>query len=155
MRGRGYKILHIDHPMTGHDLQMTKWKQYWKRATRAGHAYAQISERFRGSNDPAWQKERNANLLRGIFWTLSPLAALLACLPFGVLPLLGWFLLLALLSIRSAWQARWKSTEVLTLLLYGFHSQLQQIPICFGQLQYEMDKKRGKSRKLIEYKEIQ
>ena len=34
MRARGYRILHIDHPMTGHDLQMTRLSQYWKRATR-------------------------------------------------------------------------------------------------------------------------
>lgn len=154
MRGRGYKILHIDHPMTGHDLQMTKWKQYWKRATRAGHAYAQISERFRNSNDPAWQKERNANLIRGTFWALSPLGALFFCLRLGSYPLVGWAMLLFLLSARSAWKSRWKSKNLLTLLLYGFHSHLQQIPICIGQLQYAKDKSQGKTRKLIEYKDI-
>jgi cellulose synthase/poly-beta-1,6-N-acetylglucosamine synthase-like glycosyltransferase len=38
IRARGHGILHIDCPMTGHDLQITRWSQYWKRATRAGQA---------------------------------------------------------------------------------------------------------------------
>jgi glycosyltransferase involved in cell wall biosynthesis len=153
MRAKDYKILHIDQPMTGHDLQMTRWNQYWKRATRAGHAYAEISERFRHSADPAWKKERDANFLRGGFWVASLLLALVACFWLGFFPLSGWFALLTLLSARSAWKARWKSKNIVTLLLYGFHSQLQQLPISVGQLQYEWNKRQGKSRGLIEYKQ--
>ena len=52
IRTRGYTILHVDHPMTGHDLAMTRFKQYWKRAFRAGHAYAEVAERFRGTDMP-------------------------------------------------------------------------------------------------------
>ena len=42
LRGSGYQILHIDAPMTGHDLAITRFSQYWKRAVRAGYAYAQL-----------------------------------------------------------------------------------------------------------------
>src|SRR5580704_15151294 len=34
IRALGHKILHIDRVMTGHDLQITRWSQYWKRAAR-------------------------------------------------------------------------------------------------------------------------
>jgi glycosyltransferase involved in cell wall biosynthesis len=153
MRAKGHSILHIDSPMTGHDLQMTRWRQYWKRATRAGHAYAEVSGRFRNSDDPAWKKERDANFLRSSFWVASLLMVLVASFWFSFFPLLAWLVLLALLTARSAWRARWKSRDLLTLLLYGLHSQLQHFPICVGQLQYELDRKRGKTRKLIEYKE--
>jgi hypothetical protein len=61
--------------------------------------------------------------------------------------------LLLLLSLRSAWMARWKRSTPETLLLYGIHSHLQQIPIFMGQLQYELSKMRRKTQKLIEYKE--
>ena len=43
LRAHGYRIEHIDVPMTGHDLNMTRFRQYWLRAVRAGHAYAEIS----------------------------------------------------------------------------------------------------------------
>jgi hypothetical protein len=153
MRGRGYRILHIDHPMTGHDLKITHLSQYWRRATRAGHAYAEVSERYRNSNDPSWTSERKANLIRGSFWPASLVVALLAGLRFGFLALVLWFALLLLLSVRSAWKASWKKADPWTLFLYGIHSHLQQVPILVGQLQYQIDKRQGRTRKLIEYKE--
>jgi glycosyltransferase involved in cell wall biosynthesis len=152
MRARGYRILHIDQPMTGHDLQIERWSQYWKRATRAGHAYAEVSERFRGCDDPFWSSERKRNLIRGVWWMGSFGAAIAATFRFGVLPIALWIALLLLLSLRSAWKARWKTENKLTLLLYGIHSQLQQFPICVGQLKYELDKRRNKRSRLIEYK---
>ena len=153
MRAHGYTILHIDHPMTGHDLQITHWSQYWKRATRAGHAYAEVSERYRGSNDPSWASERRGNLIRGSFWPISFAIAILTCIRFGSLPFALWLALLLLLSVRSAWKARWKGGSPWTLFLYGIHSHLQQVPILLGQLQYEVNKRQGRTRKLIEYKE--
>ena len=41
IRGKGYTVHRLDHEMTLHDASMTKFSQYWKRAKRAGHAYAQ------------------------------------------------------------------------------------------------------------------
>jgi glycosyltransferase involved in cell wall biosynthesis len=152
IRGRGLKILHIDEPMTGHDLAITSWKQYWKRAMRAGHAYAQVSERFRNSNDSFWTAERIANVARGSFWIITFAAAALAGFRLGLMPFAWWLTLLLILSLRSAWRARWKTDNPLTLLLYGIHSQLQQIPILLGQLRYAFDKNRSNTARLIEYK---
>jgi glycosyltransferase involved in cell wall biosynthesis len=151
LRACGYKVLHIDHPMTGHDLHITRWSQYWKRATRAGHAYAEVSERYRGSDDPSWASERRGNLIRGIFWPISFVVAILACTRFGSLPFALWSAFLLLLSVRSAWKARWKGAGAWTLFLFGIHSHLQQVPILLGQLQYEVNKRQGRTPKLIEY----
>ena len=154
MRARGYRILHIDHPMTGHDLQMTRWSQYWKRAIRSGHAFAEISQRFRDSDDPSWDRDRKRNLMHAGFWMGSlAIAVTASLLRLTILPLVLWVAVLVALSLRSAWKARWKSDNVITLSLYGFHSHLQQFPICIGQLQYAFDRKRGNRRALIEYKE--
>src|SRR5512132_2622425 len=46
IRDAGYVILHVDRPMTGHDLAITRWSQYWRRVVRAGYAYAEVAERF-------------------------------------------------------------------------------------------------------------
>jgi cellulose synthase/poly-beta-1,6-N-acetylglucosamine synthase-like glycosyltransferase len=154
MRASGYRILHVDRPMTGHDLQMTRWSQYWKRATRAGHAFAEVSSRFRDTDDPFWDAERKRNLLRGGFWMVSFVVAILASvLRISFWPVVTWCALVLVLSLRSAWKSRWKSRGLMTLLLYGIHSHLQQVPICMGQLRYELDQKRGNRRMLIEYKD--
>jgi GT2 family glycosyltransferase len=151
MRARGYTILHIDHPMTGHDLQITRWSQYWKRATRAGHAYAEISRRYRDSDDPSWAFECSANWIRGSFWPCSLVVAILAGFRLGFLPFGLWLALLLLLSARSAWKAHWKEANPWILFLYGIHSQLQHAPILVGQLQYGLRKRQGRTPKLIEY----
>ncbi len=52
LRARGYRIVHIDAPMTRHDLNMTRFSQYWRRAMRAGYAYAEVSNRFRRECGP-------------------------------------------------------------------------------------------------------
>jgi glycosyltransferase involved in cell wall biosynthesis len=153
IRARGHGILHIDFPMTGHDLQITHWSQYWKRATRAGHAYAEVSERFRSSKDPFWASDRKRNLMRGSFWLISLAVVLAGSVFFGVLPVALWLVLLLLVSVRSAWKARWKRASPGVLLLYGFHSHVQQVPIFVGQLQYELSKRQNRKPKLIEYKE--
>lgn len=152
IRAKGYFILHIDQPMTGHDLQISRFGQYWRRATRAGHAYAEVSERFRGSEDPLWASDRRRNIVRGSFWILSFAVATAMTVWFGFVPAALWFALLMLLSLRSAWKARWKRASSLVLLIYGIHSHLQQVPILAGQLQYTVSQRRGRAQKLIEYK---
>ena len=151
-RACGFTILHIDEPMTLHDLDIRHWSQYLKRAIRAGYAYAEISGRFRDSDEAFWSSEQRANLLRFSSWVISFAAAGIESVRFGVIPFALWFTLLLLLSLRSAWRARWKSDDLVTLLLFGIHSQLQHIPICIGQLKYALDKAGWSRSGLIEYK---
>jgi glycosyltransferase involved in cell wall biosynthesis len=152
LRAKGHFILHIDHPMTLHDLHITRWSQYWKHARRAGYAYAEISDRFQSSADPLWRAAARRSLALGCFWSLSLAAAFVASLCFSYIFFIIWACFFALLSARSAWKARWKERSLATLLLYGMHSHVQQLPISIGQMQYFFDKRGGKRRDLIEYK---
>ncbi|QJD30385.1 glycosyltransferase [Methylococcus geothermalis] len=153
IRARGFSILHVDRPMTGHDLAMKTWASYWKRAFRAGYAYSEVSERLRGTEFPLWVEDARRNLLRGGFLSLlftvgaSASAVAKSMLHLGLV--MAIFLALAL---RSAWKARWKGGGTWTLLLYGIHSHLQQIPILAGQISCRLDRWRKRSRFLIEYK---
>jgi cellulose synthase/poly-beta-1,6-N-acetylglucosamine synthase-like glycosyltransferase len=153
LRARGYRIVHIDSPMTGHDLNMTHFSQYWRRAVRAGHAYAEVAFRYRGTTDPMWSQESRRNLGTGVFWITWLLIALLfaALRSLWVVP---WFALLPVLSARSAWKARSKARGQTTLLLlYGLHSQLQQVPILIGQLRCFQSRRLRERPKQIEYKQ--
>jgi glycosyltransferase involved in cell wall biosynthesis len=152
LRARGYRIVHIDAPMTRHDLNMTRFSQYWRRAMRAGYAYCEVSSRFHGSGDPMWLQESRGNVRRGSFW-IAWLVAGLVLLVLRSVWILPWFALLIALPVRSAWKARSRAPGQKTLLLlYGFHSQLQQIPILVGQLRYFLNRHSGKQGTRIEYK---
>jgi glycosyltransferase involved in cell wall biosynthesis len=149
----GFTILHIDQPMTGHDLAITCWQQYWKRATRAGYAFAEVSDRLRASGQSFWVEEAKANrnralVLLGFFFAAVAGAIVLA----SFLPLFAILLIFIALAIRSSWKARWKSNDVVALALYGVHSHLQQVPIYFGQLQYKWNRHKGRRAMLFEYK---
>jgi glycosyltransferase involved in cell wall biosynthesis len=149
----GQRILHLDQPMTGHDLAMTRFGQYWRRATRAGHAFAEVSERFRHTPDPFWLADSRRNLVRaGILLSVFIAAVLVSLLGKTLLPLAILCLLMLALVLRTAWKARWKSADALTLVLYGLHSHAQQIPILFGQMQYRLNRRAGRRAGLVEYK---
>jgi glycosyltransferase involved in cell wall biosynthesis len=153
MRAEGFAILHIDRPMTGHDLAMTRWTQYWKRAARAGHAYAEVSERLRNGPFPLWRAESRGNMRRaGVLLGALVAGSAAAVLSQSVWPLVALVAFYAALVVRTAWKARWKSGDRFTLLLYGLHSQFQHIPIFLGQTGYWWNRWRGRQKGLIEYK---
>ena len=150
----GFKILHIDQPMTGHDLAITHWRQYWKRSTRAGHAYAEVSQRLDASGQTFWADEVRRNRNRALTLIALCLLGLLGSILLRSLwPALAVLLFFTAISLRSALKARWKSSDPLTLFLYGIHSHLQQIPIYYGQLQYRWNRRKGKRVRLLEYKQ--
>lgn len=157
LRARSHRILHIDAPMTLHDLDLRRFSQYWRHAVRAGYAYAEMSHRFGGSSDPMWLRESRRNVLAGTFWMAWLAAALGTILLASLWAVPGialWIAATVALSARSGWKARSKAPgQPALLLLYGVHSHLQQIPILFGQFKYFRDRHFGKQRKLIEYKE--
>jgi cellulose synthase/poly-beta-1,6-N-acetylglucosamine synthase-like glycosyltransferase len=155
MREKGYVIQQVDRPMTGHDLAIHRWGQYWRRATRTGHAYAEVSERYRNTPLPLWARESRQNVIRGLgLLLLGPTGLMAAILwPSGAfaLAVVGIY---GVLVLRSAYKFRWKGADLVTMLLYGVHSHLQQIPILFGQLTYWKKRLAGDRQSLIEYKEV-
>jgi glycosyltransferase involved in cell wall biosynthesis len=153
IRTTGKVILHIDQPMTRHDLAMTRFHAYWKRALRAGHAYAEVSQRMKTTAFPLWVRECQRNAIHATVLILLLLGAIaLSIINSSIIPCLGLVLAYTFLILRSAYKARWKGAEPLTLLLYGLHSHFQQIPIACGQLSYWYHRFRNQQQKLIEYK---
>jgi cellulose synthase/poly-beta-1,6-N-acetylglucosamine synthase-like glycosyltransferase len=150
--GLGFRIVHVDRPMTGHDLAITKFSQYWKRATRAGHAFAEVSGRFRDTENPFWLEDSRRNRNRALVLMAFPLVGAI-CWAMGwswlVWELAG---LILMLILRTAWKAGWKSRDWVAVLMYGVHSHFQQIPIFVGQMQFWLNRGRGKRAGLVEYK---
>lgn len=154
IRALGFKAWRLDIPMTSHDLAMTRWAQYWRRATRTGHAYAEVSARYRDTELPLWAGTARRNQVHACILIGSLAGALLLTLLLASpWPVIGWLLLLLTVVARTAWRQRWRGADGWTLFLYGIHSHLQQIPIFVGQLGYLRASRSGTRRGLIEYKQ--
>jgi hypothetical protein len=154
IRSLGYMILHVDRPMTDHDLAIKSWSKYWRRSFRTGYAYAEVSTILREQGISFWQDEVRRNLTRGIALLVLLVTGVVGSIVlYSVVPLLASAAIAAGLVVRTALKSRWKCPHLSTCLLYGIHAHLQQIPILFGQVSYRRDRRAGRHRKLIEYKE--
>jgi cellulose synthase/poly-beta-1,6-N-acetylglucosamine synthase-like glycosyltransferase len=154
MRGRGYLIIHVNRPMTGHDLAIKSVKQYWRRAVRSGYAYAEIAHRYRHTSLPFWRRESRLNLFHSAFLLAVVIAGIASALVTHSSALLAFpGLIVAALAIRTAVRFQWKSDNWPTLLWYGLHSHTQHIPISIGQMQFWRDQWSGRTSALIEYKD--
>ncbi len=147
-------ILHVDRAMTMHDLAMMEFGQYWRRATRAGHAFAEVSERFRGSEEPFWSEDVARNRHRAVAQVVVfGMAIVVSGWMRTWWPVVGLGLGFGVLVGRTAWRARWKAPGKWgTLVLYGVHSWVQQVPIFVGQMRYRWNRRRGVRAGLVEYK---
>lgn len=151
MRAKGYKVLRLDVPMTGHDLRMGSFSQYWRRCFRTGYAYAEIVQRQSFKKGALWVREAIHNVLKvGILFVL--LLGSLIVLPWSCWPLWGVIGLTVILILGSAWRARHKADSVFGCLLYGLHAHFQHIPMFAGQCAFWIDHWRGTPRQIIEYK---
>ena len=149
----GHTILHVDRPMTLHDLAITRFSQYWRRNTRAGHAYAEVSAQLAARGESFWIEESRRNRNRALTLTgLLLLAVLTAAVFRTTLPLAAVVLFYLAIALRTAWKFRWKSSSKLTLFLYGIHSHLAQVPIYLGQLEFHRNRSKGQRAALVEYK---
>jgi cellulose synthase/poly-beta-1,6-N-acetylglucosamine synthase-like glycosyltransferase len=153
IRSLGFLVLHVDLPMTGHDLAISSISQYWRRAVRSGYAYAEISHRSKKTKSTFWRYESRHNIAHGLLLlTLSPGAAISAILCHSLIPILVATAIVASLATRTCVRTKTRSSSLLIRILYGIHSQLIHLPIFLGQLQFWRNYLTGRESTLIEYK---
>jgi glycosyltransferase involved in cell wall biosynthesis len=148
LRQQGWKILRIDVDMTWHDAQMFSLTQWWQRALRAGHAYAEGSWLHGRTLERYWIKESLSIWLWGL---IAPLLLLVM-----LIPTKGWSLLLVavypLTIVRVAVNLWQRGFPLQDALFYGIHCVLSKFPQVQGQIRFHSSRLRGKSNGLIEYK---
>jgi cellulose synthase/poly-beta-1,6-N-acetylglucosamine synthase-like glycosyltransferase len=153
VRDLGYKIVHLDRRMVGHDLAIYQFSQYWRRSVRTGYAYAEISQRFRDSATPVWSRQARRNRLQGtLMFAILVGSPILSICIWSIVPIVGAITIIGALAIRTAIRSRWKVAALDTRLLYGLHSHLGQIPILIGQLKYLCNRLNARTAGIIEYK---
>jgi len=134
IREQGRQIVRIDAPMTTHDINMSTFRQYLKRAYRSGYAYAEIGLRFIKNKEKLWLRE----LIRISYKALVPVALVLVGFMIGKVwlgILLGLLILgrpfFRLDRLKQNFRQPWKYT-----LLYAGHTALVVYPQFGGVLRY-------------------
>ncbi|SEK91829.1 Glycosyltransferase, GT2 family [Roseovarius nanhaiticus] len=139
LRIAGWAIWRLDAEMTLHDAQILHLGQWWRRARRAGHAYAEGAARFGRLPHRHWVRETRRALIWGAVLPLViviggalwwPLALLALAYPAQVMRL----------GLRSG---NWP---------WAVFSVLGKFPEAGGALRYWLARLRGRRGGLIEYK---
>lgn len=140
-----WKLLRIPHDMTVHDANMLHFSEWWKRAERSGHGFAQVSDLHPGYFAP----ERKRVLIYGL---ILPLLALLGLL-FSAKLLLIVLLVFGVSYARTLMGLKREGVKEPRLLaqLAGLLS-LSKMPNLLGMIRYYWRKRMGRDMRLIEYK---
>ncbi len=144
LRQSGWKIWRLDAEMTLHDAAMTRFGQFWKRARRAGHAYAEGAY----MHGAAPERHYVPQLKRAVIWGIAiPLAIVVFALIAGPAGLV----LFAIYPVQIARLARkggnrasaWQEAALLTAAKFAEG---------LGVLEFHLRRLTGKRAGLIEYK---
>ena len=156
IRLQGWIIRKLDVTMTGHDLAMTRFSQYWRRSYRTGYGFAAVFLRHAKNLADFWRKEFMRILIRG-GGTLSLILLGLLGLPYTpYAALLGLPALLLLCTPRLFRVTALMAQKQLTLpqaRLYAWHCSFIVVPQFFGIVRFLLGKAthrplRNRSRKL-------
>ncbi len=168
LRKAGWTVWRVDAEMTRHDLAMTRFRQWWRRQYRSGYNGLDILTRFPGEDRLFSQELRRARVW-GVGWPLAVVAAEIVGELIGLFvvgtgsgagpligPLMATLVLLALplQMARLAWMIRKRVDGPRTALAYGVLTMVGKWANLAGQVGYLLDRRRGRSARLIEYKRV-
>lgn len=145
LRAAGWRIWRLDEEMALHDVAMTRFSQWWKRAVRGGYALAQGAYLHGVGPERHCVRETLSIWLWGL---VLPCGIVVAALGFGNA---AWYLLaiyplqVVRLALRSGGKPRAAWARAAFLVLGKFAE-------AFGQLKFMYYRMIGSKTRLIEYK---
>ncbi len=149
LRRQGWKIERINAEMTLHDAAMTRFTQWWRRAVRAGHGFAQG---FAMHGEPP-EKHFAKPLRSCLIWGGAfPLVAISLAWVTGGISLVMLFTGYALLLIKTARSMRSRGLTTPLSMLYAANCVLSKFPGLIGIAKYHWRRLLGSGTRIIEYK---
>ena len=148
LRQKEWKILRIDAEMTLHDAQMTRFSQWWKRALRAGHAYAEGAWLHGRSSEGHWRRESWSIWFWGFYLPLLALGLIWPTHGFSLLLLVGY----PVLASRIFLKQRRQNICTEHAALYALSCVLGKFAQVGGTLGFLRTHWLGTKSTLIEYK---
>lgn len=149
VRRLGYKLLMLEAPMARHDAALMSFGQWWQRARRAGHAYAQVAALHGASEERYFAPERR----RIYVWALALPAAALALAPLtDGLSMVMLFAAYAAQLVHIARGCRRRGWPADSAFLYACFAVVSRFPGLQGMLQYHWRRYAGRAPAIIEHK---
>ncbi len=148
LRQHGGVLKRIDRTSTLHDADMREFRQWWQRAVRCGHAYAQLNELYGAPPERKFEQEVRRTLVWG---ALVPGVALGLSMP----TLGASWLAAAVYPLRAARvtaKSRGRGMSLPDAVAWGVSCSIAPFPEMLGVAKYHLDRLRGKRATLIEYK---
>lgn len=145
LRARGWTIRRLDAAMTTHDAAMTQFSQWWRRAVRAGFAFAEGADLHGDTPERHWVRETRRALLWGVAFPTFCLLATVLAWPWGA----AVWLIYPLQVLRLALRPDRPPGERALLAL--FHT-LARFPEAQGVVTFRLRQWLGQRPQLIEYK---
>jgi GT2 family glycosyltransferase len=155
LRQRGWKIARVDAEMTLHDADMMRFRQFWRRMVRGGHAYAEGASMHGAPPERHWVKEVRGIVIWGIFFPIAIVIFAAASPLFWPLSLVaaGLSLLYPLQVARIAIRdGRRKKLSTGHAWAYALSVMVGKFAQAIGAMKFWTGKLRGKRTALIEYK---
>ncbi|WP_299553849.1 glycosyltransferase family 2 protein [uncultured Tateyamaria sp.] len=144
LRAAGWAIQRIDHEMTLHDAAMTRFGQFWSRARRAGHAWAEGAYLHGARPERHSVPEMRKALIWGIAVPFMIFALALATGPIALVLLAVYPTRAIRFGLREGGTA--EAWERALLLSIG------KFPEALGVVEFHVRRLVGRPRGLIEYK---
>ncbi len=145
LRAAGWRIWRLPVEMTLHDAAMTTFGQWWRRALRAGYAFAQGAYLHGKPPERHWVWEARRAWLWGVW---LPLACLVMGLAFGPRGWTAW-MIYPLQFLRQTVRNHGALSKRAALALFQL---LGRFPEGWGQIKFLLDRLLGRRANLIEYK---
>lgn len=158
VREHGYKVLRIEAEMTLHDAAMSRFAQWWTRAVRGGHSYAE-GMAMHGAGETRHNVRRTLSAL--VYGVALPAlfggALVFAATGIGFGPVTASVLALVPAAYaRAAYGAyrerRRQGDPPRHAALYGAFCMLGKVPESIGIGTYWLNRLRGRYSGLMEYK---
>lgn len=148
LRKSGGRIRRIDVEMTLHDAAMKSFSQWWMRAVRSGHAFAEGAHRH--ADVGFWSKEVRSNWAWG---AVLPLGAVIGCIPsLGLSGLCVSAAYVALFAKVARRAQRDRGLRPADAALLAAATAGAKLPLALGQARFVWSRIRGSRDTLIEYK---
>lgn len=153
LRAEGWKIHRLDADMTVHDAAIHRFSQWWKRAQRSGHAFAELAHLHPSAEAPGWARQCNSI----IAWGGALPGVLLACLICGAIFGRVWYVAAAAEGLLWLVQlarltAKHRSLPARLALAHSWFLLIGKCAQVFGLAQFALARARGRNSHLIEYK---
>ena len=146
LRGAGWKIRRIDHEMTLHDANLSRFSQWWTRTRRGGHAYAEGAALHGAPPERHWVKESRRAMMWGVILPVVAIAGAPCTRGLSLALLLLYPLNLVRIARRLRKEGEPRPWTVATFLMLG------KLPEGLGWLRYQLGRLTGRTSRLIEYK---